>query len=154
MTPAAIIALVRDVAIVGGLAFIIWWIHTDGANSVKVADLQAVQQQITANNQKQAQWAQESSDAQTQHTQDLAKISALVASHATQPIIVRLPASPGPVSDTATHASTQPSSGGPTDPGSGKPAQSINIREGLSVFESRYETELADCRAAIAIWPR
>lgn len=153
MTPAAIIALVRDVAVVGALAFIIWWIRTDGANSVKVTDMKAVQKQLDANTQTVAQWSQEASHAQQQRTQDMAQVSAAIAAHS-QPIVVLRdrPASPGTVSSAPTSASGQSTACGSADGGSGK--DTVDIRPDISAFERKYEQALADARSCIASWPK
>ena len=152
MTPAAIIALIRDIAVVGALAFIVWWIRTDGANSVKVTDMKAVQKQLDANSKQVAQWAQEASNAQTQRSQDMAQVSAAIAAHS-QPIVVLRdrPGSPGTVSSAPTSTGGQSAACGSADGGSGK--DTVNIRPDISAFERKYEQALADARSCIAAWP-
>lgn len=153
MTPTAIIALVRDVAIVGALAFIIWWIRTDGANSVKVSDMQAVQKQLDSNTKLVAQWSQEAHDAQTQRTQDMAQVSAAIAAHSAPIVVMRdRPASPVAVSSIAVSTGTQPAASGNPDPG--PRSDPVDVRPAINAFELKYEGFLADCRAEHAQWPK
>lgn len=153
MTPAAIIALVRDLIIVIALGLLIWLLISYGKDVVKVADMKAVQKQLDANTKQVAQWSQEASNAQIQRTQDMATVSAAIAAHS-QPIVVLRdrPASPGTVSHTPAGASGQPAICGSADGGSGK--DTVDIRPDISAFELKYEGLLADCRAAIAKWPK
>lgn len=153
MTPGAIIALVRDLVIVIALGLLIWLLISYGKDMVKVSDMKAVQKQLDANTKQVAQWSQEASNAQTQRTQDLAQVSAAIAAHS-QPIVVLRdrPASPGTVSSTPASASGQSAACGSADGGSGK--DTVDIRPDISAFERKYESALADCRAAVASWPK
>lgn len=153
MTPTAILALARDIAIVGALAFVIWWIRNDGANSVKLQDLKALQSQLADNALRQHQFAQEVSDAQTQHAHDVETITAAIAAHSAQPVLVRIPAGPSPLHGVSATTGDQSAAGGPAHPGSGESVPSIDIRPGLIGFEQRYENALNDCRQALASWP-
>lgn len=156
MSPVTIIALVRDATILGALIFIVVWIRTDGANAVKVQDLQALQKSLAINAQKQSEWAQEARDATNQRIQDMATVTAAIAAQRT-PVFVQSgpqPACPRPVPSPTTAPTGQSAAAGGTDTGPGKPVQSLNIREGLNNFERRYEETLADCRAMQASWPR
>lgn len=151
MSPTLIIAIVRDVAIVGALIFIVWWIRTSGANAVKVSDMQAVQKQIAAQATQQAQWAQEARNAAIQRTQDMAQVTAAIGAQRA-PILVQpatQPACPDhlPASPAASSSSTAGSGG--IISGAGR-----DIRPAINAFELKYETALADCRAAIASWPK
>lgn len=152
LTPSQILALIRDVAIVGALAFVVYRIYTDGANAVKVADMKAVQKQLDANTQTVARWSQEASDAQKQRTQDLSTIHDAIAAHS-QPIVVLRdrPASAGTVPSPSATPGSQPAACGSADRGSGK--DTVDIRPDISAFETKYEGALAECRAAIASWP-
>src|SRR5436853_270598 len=59
MTPAAIIAIIRDSVIVAALGWLVWMIKVNGENGVKLENLRAVQQQLTENTQTLSRWAKE-----------------------------------------------------------------------------------------------
>ncbi len=147
MTPAAIIALVRDALLILGVGFVVFWIWRDGRNGVKVADMAAVQQQITANASQEAAWHAQRDAAEVKHAQDIQSVTALISAH-NQPIIVRIPTSSSPVPGTASPSAGIHPSGGGADPGPG-----VNIRPDVQGFESKYELALANCRSALAQWP-
>lgn len=153
MSPVAVIALVRDILIVVALAFVVWWIRHDGVNSAKVGDLQAIQSQLADNALRQQKIAQEVSNAQAQHTQDLQTISAAIASHSAEPVRVCVSPSPSAVHGIPTASSANPAAGRSVDPGPGVAVPPIDIRPGLIAFEQHYENALADCRQALAQWP-
>lgn len=148
MTPAAYIALARDIVILIALGLLIWLLVAFGRDMIKVKDMKAVQAQIAQNSQQVAQWAQEARDAQTQRTQDMAQVSAAIAAqHA--PIVLRGPSSACPVPRDSAEAPSQSAAPGSADTGSG-----VDLRPAISGFELKYETALADCRQALASWPR
>lgn len=153
MSPATIIALIRDAAILGALGFVILWIRNEGAQSVKKQDLKAVQSQLADNALRQQQYAQEARDAQTQHSHDVETISAAIAAHSAQPVFVRVPAGPGPLHGVSSATGDQSAPSGSTHAGPGEPIPPIDIRPGLIAFEQRYENALDECRQALASWP-
>jgi hypothetical protein len=152
MTPAAIIALVRDIVILIALGLLIWLLISYGKDVVKVADMKAVQKQLDQNTQTMARWSQEAQHAQVQRTQDLATIHDAIAAHS-QPIVVLRdrPSHPGAVPGNPASPSGQPAACG--NPDGGSRTDTVDIRPDISRFEERYEGILADCRAAIASWP-
>lgn len=153
MTVSAILALIRDIAIAIALGFIVYRVYTDGANSVKVNDLKALKAQLDDNSKQVAQWAQDAQHAQTQRTQDMATVSAAIASHSAPIVVMRdRPANSGPVSGVAVPAGAQPAGGGTTD--AGARSDPVDVRPFISAFEERYEGFLADCRAEHAQWPK
>lgn len=148
MTPAAIIALVRDVVILVALAALIYLLITYGKDVVKVADMKAVQQQLTANAQTQAQWAAEARDADLKRSQDLDKVTGAISAQRA-PVFVRSgPASACPVSQPAAQAASRPPAAGGDEPGAGE-----DLRPALNAYEVRLETVIADCRNALEKWP-
>lgn len=148
-----IIALIRDVAILGALGFVVLWIRNEGAQSVRKQDLKAVQSQLADNALRQQQYAQEARDAQTQHSHDVETISAAIAAHSIQPVLVRIPPGSGPLHGISTASGNQSAASGSAHPGPGEPVPLIDIRPGLIQFEQRYENALDECRQALATWP-
>lgn len=145
MTPAAIIALIKDAVIVLAIGAVIYVLVTYGKDIVKISDMAAVQKQVAANAQTVAGWRQEQIDANARHSADIAGIAATIgAQHA--PIFLQpAPSKAGacPVSGATGAPSGQPAGSGPVD-----------IRPGINTFELKYETALADCRSVLAQWPR
>lgn len=147
MTPAQILAIIKDVAIIAGLIFVVLWIRNDGKNVVKIQDLQAVQKQLAANAAQEAAWATQRQQAEVQHAQDIQAVSAAVNAHSA-PIIVRVPANPSPLPGTSpTATGANPGRGGSDD------GPRIDLRPAVSAFERKYETAFADCRSALSQWP-
>lgn len=153
MSPAAIIALVRDAVIVGAVLSILWFVHRADTDHVKVTDFQAVQTQLQENARDAARNALRAQQADTQRAQDLAQVSAAVAAqHA--PILLRGPPGGSPVSCPTTRPGSQPAgTRGAVQPPRADP-QPVDIREPINAYEIRLETIVADCRAAIEKWPR
>jgi hypothetical protein len=151
VTPSAYIALARDLIIVVALGLLIWLLMSFGADRVKVADIKAVQKQITDNAKTEADWRKKQTDANAQRDIDLAQVAAgIAAQHA--PVIVRSgPARACPVSVPAAQAGGPPAAAGGADEGSGIDR---DIRPQLNAFEFKAETAIADCRAALDGWPK
>lgn len=151
MTVSAIIALVRDIAILIALGFIIWWIRSEGENTVKLADLQAVQKQLDTQSKEVSQWHQEALDAQNQHTQDLAQVTAAIGAQR-QP--VRLCNAPRPDPVPAHPAAATSDTAGTGGIISSARDDSRDVRPDLNAFELRIEKTVADCRLLQQSWPR
>ena len=147
MTPAQIIALVRDAAIVAALAFILWYVHRADVNSIAVADFKAVQKQVETNAKTISQWHQEAQDAEIKRQQDMDRVSSSIASqHA--PIVLRVP----PSSSTVPGNPPSPS-GGSACTGGSTEGPGVDLRPQINAFESKYEEALGQCRAVLASWP-
>lgn len=153
MTPGQIIALIKDLAIVVTLGLAIWLLISYGKDIVKVSDMKAVQKQLAQNAITEAQWRQEQEAANAQRDTQLAQVGAAIANQHAPVLVCRSP-NPGPVpSVPAATADAHPGIGG-TDTGPGGGDKPIDIRPAINAFELKYETALADCRAAIASWPQ
>lgn len=144
------LSAIKDGAIVLAIVLLGWWIYHTGANAVKVDDIKAVQTQIESNAKQVAQWAQESRNAATQHQTDMAQVSAAIAANHT-PVILRGPTDSCPASGPASPAASQPPSPGGADLGF---RADTDLRAQINEFELKYESALADCRQALASWPR
>lgn len=153
MTPSAIIALIRDFAIVGALGFILWYVHRADQNDFKVQDLSADVQQLKTNAADAQRWQKEQTDATTQQASEMAKVSAAVnAQHA--PILVCPHASsPGNVPGHTPSTPGATATSGRPDPGPGAVPQPTDIRGAIDAFELKYEGALASCRSVLAQWP-
>jgi hypothetical protein len=142
------LTIARDVVIVGALGFIAWYLHHTGANSVKLADFQAVQKQLAANHQIEQQNAQAAAQAQVTHDQELLALNARIAGqHA--PILLCQSPHPSPVpAAPATPESPHTASG------TANTATRVDIRPAIDAFELKFESALADCRQTLASWPK
>ena len=148
MTPGEIIALIRDVAIVGALGAAIWMLVHLGADQVKLADLKALQRQLQANANQEQTWRRNADVAQAQSQVDMEHIRALVAGYTAPVLVCPGPSRSGPVSAAPAQTSNNPAGAGGTDPGAGR-----DIRPQIAQFELKYESALNDCRKAVASWP-
>lgn len=150
MPISQIIAIIKDV-VLGGLAiFAIYQIYHAGQNQVRVADVQALQQQLVANAAQEQKWQQEFTDAEAQRKSDMANVSASIgAQHA--PVIVRIPADSSSVPSPTTGPGDHHPAPGSADNG---PGVSIDIRQAVNDFELKYEDALSQCRALKQEWPK
>ncbi len=150
MNPISYIKLARDVAIFLALGFIVWMIYGAGKNSVKVSDLKQLQSQISAQAAILEGWRKDSDHANAQLSSDMAQIDAIVGAPKPPVRLCRSAGSKPPVlPSTASEAGSEPSGGGGADTGPG-----IDLRPRVDAFERKYETALAECRAALAQWPK
>jgi len=147
MTPGAIIALIKDVVILGVLGAAVYIFISYGKDIVKVSDMKAVQKQIQANAETAAKWQKESTDADTKRAADIAAVANTVASQRA-PVFVRGPANNCPVPGDPAKAGGQPSGSKGSDQGRG-----IDYRPAINAFELKYSTALIDCYAALDKWP-
>lgn len=160
MTPGAIITLVKDVIILIAVACLIYLLVTYGKDLVKVKDMQALEQQLIHNGQVQAVWQKERTDAETQRDRDLGVLAGAIAAQRTPLYVLpaRGPTSRGTVPGAAGQTCPRPAGDGGVDPGARidlKPAdpQPVDVRAAVNAFERKYETVIADCRAALGGWP-
>jgi hypothetical protein len=153
MTPTAIIALVKDVVILIAAGLAVYLCVSYGKDFVKIADMKALQVQLTQNALTETQWRKEQTDANTKRDTDLAKVADTIAGQRAPVYIMRGPASSGAVPNAACQASGPPASAGRTDAGRGSDRQPVDLRPQVNAFELKYETAIADCRAALDQWP-
>jgi hypothetical protein len=153
MSPTAIIALVRDTALLVGVGLILLFVYRSGEDRLKATDLKGLQAEIQQQAKTIQTWREESTDAQKQLSLDLAAIHAA-------PVVVHdwslrepscpqssvLPAAPSKASD-------QPPSAGGTQPGRGDAATADRRDFAVASFKAKWETILAGCRALDAQWP-
>ena len=145
MTPAQILSLIRDIAVLLALGFVVWRIYEDGEDRVTLADMRAVQAQVVKNTQVVSGWQKEASDAEGKRNEEMAAISTAIAAQRTSVIVQ--PTAP------ACHASPVPNT--PAAPASSPPASGgFDIRPRINAFELKYEKALSDCRSVLAQWPR
>lgn len=148
MTPAAIIALIRDVVILIALALLIWLLVSYGKDVVKVADMKAVQQQITANAATVEKWRKEQTDANVIRDKENTQVAAVVAVQHDPIRLCRSTSASAVPSTPASPASHPAASGGP-DPGVGE-----DLRSQINAFELKFESDLTTCRSILNQWPR
>lgn len=150
MTPAAYIALARDIGIALALGFLVWKIYGAGENAVKVNDLKSLQAQIADQAETLKGWRQENTNANDQLTRDLASLHAPAPDK--PPVwLCNAPASPRSEVLPAAAASTGSAHPAPGDADAGR---GRDIRPQIEAFKLKYETSLAECRSVIAQWPQ
>jgi hypothetical protein len=152
MSPLAIYTAVKDLIIFAVLAWILYQVYSFGADRVKLADMAALQKQMTANAAQVAAWQKESTDANAKRTAELAQIQAGVDAHRDPIYVMRDTPSSGTVPTAATGAGCPAPAGGSAHAGPG--SDPVDIRPQVALFEQRYEHALADCRSVLNSWPR
>jgi Tfp pilus assembly protein PilE len=147
MTLSQYIALARDAVIIGILSWGVWFLYHSGENSIKLADLKAVQTQLTHNAQQVEDWKARENAAEVKHDQEVQLVATTVASQH-QPVRLCHTPSASSVSHPAStpQGSNPPSRTANTGPG-------VDIRAAVNAFEIKYEAALADCRQTLAEWP-
>lgn len=148
MTPAAILALIKDLVIVVAIGLVAYFLISYGKDIVKISDMKAVTKQLADNTAIVTRWQKESTDADTKHVQTLQQIGAAIDKQRA-PVFVRQ--SPGvcPVPNAPAKAGDPPNPSWGTDQGRG-----IDYRPAVNQFELKYETALADCYAALDKYPQ
>jgi hypothetical protein len=152
VNPVAIYTAVKDLIILAVLAGILYEVYSFGADRVKLADMAALQKQMTANAAQVAAWQKESTDANTQRASELAQIQAGVDAHRDPIYIMRDAPGSGTVPTAATGAGCPAAAGGSAHAGPG--SDPVDLRPQIALFEQRYERALADCRSVLNSWPR
>jgi hypothetical protein len=132
------------------VAWLVWFIYHAGQNAEIKRDLAAIQKQLAVNAQKQAEWAEESKNAEAQRAVDLQAVGNAIADQR-RPVIVRIPSSGGTVPSTPAAPPSGPACPGGAREGAGK---DIDVRAAINQFELKYESYLASCRSVLAQWPK
>lgn len=142
------LAIAKDLAIVIAIAALVYFVYHSGANSVRVADIQAMQKQIEANAKTQERYHSEITDAFAEANSQMGNLAhSIDANH--KPVIVRVPASGSAVPGTpASPPSTGPFSGG------GDATPGVDIRPQLNAYEKWLEERFGQCRALKESWPK
>jgi len=151
MTPAAYLAVARDVVIVIALAAVLYLVYRSGEDRVRSKDLQGLQDQMKRQGDVLAGWHEESTHANAKLAEDVDKINAAArAPH--QPVWLcdgKAPSKPTVLSKTPGETRNSDPGGGGTVGGPRR-----DIQPQLTAFKQKYETILAGCRAEDASWPQ
>jgi Tfp pilus assembly protein PilE len=131
------------------LAAVAYFLINYGKNTVKISDLQAVQDQLTKNAQIIDRWHQEQTDADAKRDANLNKVASAINGQRDPIYLVRNTPGKCPVPSSPDKAANQPASGGTTDSGSGG-----DLRPQINGFELKYETAIANCQAVLDKWPQ
>lgn len=154
MTPAQIIALARDVLIVGVLVFVAWFLVKSGEDRVTVKNLDALQKQLQTNAVEESKWRTDKDTADAKLQSDLTAINSNAATPKPPVWVCRNP-SGGPVPGGPTSTTSDHTGAGRTHEGPGASAPAAdNVRPRIDALERKYETALAECRDVLASWPR
>jgi hypothetical protein len=150
MTPAAIIALVKDAVILIAAGLAIYLFVSYGKDIVKVADMKALEKQLISNTQIQDAWRKEQTDANTKRDADLAKVADTIAGQRDPVYVMRSgPSHSCSVPAAPAKADSPPTGTGGVDAGSGS-----DSRPAINRYELKVETVVADCRAVMDQWPQ
>lgn len=155
MTPAAILALVRDAVIVGALAFIGFFLVKAGEDRVTAKQLAGLEQRIQDNANTEAGWRNQKDAADTKLAGDLATINRSPAQPKPAVWVCKQPpaAAVGAVPGAAVKAGDQPAGagggeqvGGQRGGGEATGPGPVNVRPLVDEAERRIETALAEAR--------
>jgi uncharacterized iron-regulated membrane protein len=150
LSPLQIVSLARDLFLVLAVAWLVWFIYHAGQNAEIKHDLAAIQKQLAVNAQKQAQWAQESKNAEDHRLVELQAVGAAIADQR-RPIVVRVPAGSGTLPSGPATPASDPACTGGARAGVGK---DIDVRAAINQFELKYEGYFAACRSLLNQWPQ
>ena len=162
MTPAQILAIVKDVVIVLAVGFLLWFVYHTGQNSVKTEDIKALQQRIEDNARTETQWRNDKTAADKQLASDVAAINS-AAQLPKPPVWVCNSNNRGSVPAVAGKADSSNSRVGTIERGSGSGADATieavstdepyDARPAIEEVKKKYETVLAECRSVLDQWP-
>jgi hypothetical protein len=144
------VTLIKDGVIVLALAVIIYMVYRAGEDRVTAKDLQGIQDQMKRQGEILAGWRQESTDANSKLSADVAKINADAAGPH-QPVWLC-----GQAASKPTVLPTPARKAGTSDPTGGRTVEGArrDIQPQLTAFKQRWELILAGCRAEDNSWPR
>jgi len=146
MSIGAVLALIRDVALLAGVGFVLWYVTHAEHNADELRNIKATLGQ-------QQQWQEGQTRAATTASGALSDLSArLDALDKRGPVIVRIPM-PAAV-PTAPTAAGAPANACPSAPGAGDGVRSIDIRPVLEGPERRIATAMIECQQALDAWPK
>lgn len=159
MTPAAILALVKDGLIIIAVIAVGWFLVNSGKNMVHVEDIKKLEQRIEDNAKVEQTWRDQKSNADDQLARDIKSIPSVVAGNTPKPPVwlCNKPSgnSNGLPANSGSTASNNSSTGG-TDKGSGSSTgtTAVDRRPAVNAVETKYETAFAECRSILAKWPK
>jgi hypothetical protein len=145
MSIGAVLALIRDAAILAGVGFTLWYVMHAEHNADELRNIKATLGQ-------QQQWQGEQTRAASTANSSLNDLNArLDALDKRGPVVVRIPV-PAPLGSTAA-AGSAPANACPSAPGASDGVRSIDIRPVLEGPERRIATAMIECRQALDAWP-
>jgi hypothetical protein len=146
MSVAAILALIRDVALMAGVGFVLWFVMHAEHNADELRGIKATLGQ-------QQKWQEGETRAATTANGALSDLNnRLDALDKRGPVIVRIPM-PAKVGAPAT-AGGASADACPSAPGAGDGVRSIDVRPVLEGPERRIATAMIECRQALDAWPK
>lgn len=151
MTPSMWIDAIHKLVMLLGLGFVVWWVWHAGGNSIKVADMQAVQKQTADIAKSFSEWQSQDTKAKKDQADAIKALNDRIAQqHA--PIIVRVPApaaSSIALPGVPAGGNAGPASAGRSSAGSGE-SREEDLRPEFNRLESKYSEALAKCRRVIS----
>lgn len=146
MTIGAVLAIIRDVALLAGVGFVLWYVTHAEHNADELKSIKATLGQ-------QATWQEGATRAATTASNQLSDLNGrLAALNSRGPIIVRIPV-PAAVAP-ATAPASSPAHACPSSPGVGDGVRSIDVRPVLEGPERRIATAMIECQQALDAWPK
>lgn len=153
MSAEAIYKAIRDLLVVGAIAFIAWRVYSDGKNSVKAEQFEQLQKQVAQQSETLKQWNERTEDANKKLFESLSRINAApVLSHdwvRDEPRCIFGKVLSGP----ATAASDSTNSRRAILPGPGAATEPDRRDQIVADFKRFWEEKLAGCRALYDSWP-
>lgn len=157
MTPSAILAVVRDVVIVGALLFIGYFLVKSGEDRVTAGQLKSLEQRITQNETIESTWRTQKDTADGKLSSDLAAISVTPATPKPAVWVYNKPTTVNSTvssnSSAAGHSDTGPGTGVSMG-GSVTQAPAEDVGPAVDEAERKIEAALAQCRDLRDSWPK
>jgi hypothetical protein len=155
VTFTAALALLKDLAILAALGFILWYVTHAEHNADQLKDLKANLAQVQQTQTTMTRWQEEETHARTKADSALDALNTRVDA-LNRPLIVRVPSNTYaalPRGASAPGSSPAPNACG-TQPGSLGTVRQVDIGPMLADIERRYGTALIECQRLIDSWPK
>lgn len=144
--------LARDLAIVAGIGFILWFVWHARADKDEITSLKADIATLKQNDEQRTRWQGDITHGlETATLNQKVLMDYLSANH--KPIIVRVPASQ-PVPTSAGGPAAQPAHAGGVPEGHDEPVQLIDIRPMWNAYVAKWGGALIDGQKCYDSWPQ
>lgn len=145
--------IARDIAILVGVGFILWFVWNAKGNKDEIANLKTDMAVVKQNAAQQTKWQGDITSGLNTAIQKQQELSAYLADPANhKPIIVRVPASslvPG-----AAGAAGPPANAGGVSPGHEQAVQLLDVRPMWDSYIAKYGQALIDGQKCYDSWPK
>lgn len=146
--------LARDVAIVAGIAFVLWFVWDARKNKDEITSLKADIATMKQNDEQRTRWQGDITNALNTAIDKQQKLSDYLNDPAhNKPIIVRVPTSVGVQAPAAGASASAAPNAGRVPEGHDEPVQLIDIRSVWNAYFAKYGGALIDGQKCYDGWP-